>query len=70
MVISVMDCDTNEVIFEGEAENFLFANDNDDDIEEVLNMLEDMPIGGRVGFCSNFTDEFVIEKLETDNMYV
>lgn len=70
MVISVMDCDNNEIIFEGEAEDFLFANDNDENIEEALNMLEDMSIGDRVGFCGNFTDEFVIEKLETNNMYV
>ena len=41
MVITVKD-ENNEVLYEGDADDFLFYNEDDDDLEIILNKLDNM----------------------------
>ena len=61
MIIEVRECD--EVIFNGEADEFLFMQDNDIELENLLDKLESMPYNSIIMF-----EETEIEKLEY-NLY-
>ena len=57
MLILVEDFDGN-FVFEGEADDFLFKNENDYDLENILDDLE----------CKNFGDS--VKVMNDDNNYV
>ena len=61
MIIEVRECD--EVVFSGDADEFLFMQDNDIELENLLDKLELMPYNNIVKF-----EETEIEKLEY-NLY-
>lgn len=52
----------NETIFEGDADDFLFDNDSDTDLEMVLNDLEDMRVGSSINAYDNKGDLVTITK--------
>ena len=52
----------NETIFEGDADDFLFANDSDTDLEMALNDLEDMRVGSNIQAYDNEGDLVTITK--------
>lgn len=52
----------NETIFEGDADDFLFANDSDTDLEMALNELEEMKIGSNIQAYDNDGDLVTITK--------
>lgn len=56
MIIEVRECD--EVIFSGEADDFLFMQDNDMELENLLDKLESKPYNSIVRF-----ENMKIEKL-------
>lgn len=69
MKIRVKDLSTDEILYENiEAEDFLYEQDSDIELEENLNLLEYEEVGMKVLFFGNDTD-FEIEKLEDDNIY-
>ena len=57
MIIEVRD-EYGEVIFNGDAEEFLFENDNDEEIEIALDELERKEVGSKTTLCGFFTDVF------------
>ena len=57
MIIEVRECD--EVVFNGDADEFLFMQDNDIELENLLDKMESMPYNSIVKF-----EETEIEKLE------
>ena len=61
MIIEVRECD--EVVFNGEADDFLFMQDNDIELENLLDNLDTMPYNSIVKF-----EDVEIEKLEY-NLY-
>ena len=61
MIIEVRECD--EVVFSGDADEFLFMQDNDIELENLLDKLERMPYNSIVKF-----EATEIEKLEY-NLY-
>ena len=61
MIIEVRECD--EVVFSGDADEFLFMQDNDIELENLLDNLDTMPYNSIVKF-----EETEIEKLEY-NLY-
>lgn len=58
--------DSNEVIFEGLAEDFLEANDYDEEIREFLCNLDAKKIGSIDYYYGNFGEEFKFEKIEDE----
>lgn len=52
----------NETIFEGDADDFLFDNDSDTDLEMALNDLESMKIGSNIQAYDNNGDLVTITK--------
>lgn len=52
----------NETIFEGDADDFLFNNDSDTDLEMALNDLESMKIGSNIQAYDNNGDLVTITK--------
>ena len=56
MIIEVRKCD--EVVFNGDADEFLFMQDNDIELENLLDKLESMPYNSIVMF-----ENVEIEKL-------
>ena len=56
MIIEVRECD--EVVFNGDADDFLFMQDNDIELENLLDKLESMPYNSIVMF-----ENVEIEKL-------
>lgn len=52
----------NETIFEGDADDFLFENDNDSDLETALNDLEEMKRGSRIRAYDSEGDMVTITK--------
>lgn len=52
----------NDIIFEGDADDFLFDNDNDVDLETALNDLEEEKIGSSVNIYDNNGDLVTITK--------
>ena len=56
MIIEVRECD--EVVFNGDADDFLFVQDNDIELENLLDKLESKPYNSIVRF-----DGIEIEKL-------
>ena len=59
MIIEVRECD--EVVFNGEADDFLFMQDNDIELENLLDNLDTMPYNSIIRF-----EDVEIEKLEYD----
>lgn len=68
MNIRVFDLD-DEMIFEGEAEDFLEVNDYDSEIEYALNELDRKRVGDSVKIRGNQSDCFEIEKIEAELIY-
>lgn len=62
MLISVEDFDGN-FVFEGEADDFLFKNDNDYDLETILDELECKKFGDTVR-VSNDYNNYIITKID------
>ena len=62
MLILVEDMDNNE-IFKGEADDFLFSNDNDYDLEDILDRLECEDFGASIE-VNNGEDEYTITKID------
>ena len=62
MLISVEDFDGN-FVFEGEADDFLFKNDNDYDLETILDELECKKFGDTVQ-VSNDYNNYIITKID------
>lgn len=56
MIIEVRECDG--VVFNGDADEFLFMQDNDIELENLLDALESKPYNSIVGF-----EDLRIEKL-------
>ena len=56
MIIEVRECD--EVVFNGEADDFLFMQDNDIELENLLDNLDTMPYNSIIRF-----EDLRIEKL-------
>lgn len=52
----------NETIFEGDADDFLFDNNSDTDLEMALNDLESMKIGSNIQAYDNNGDLVTITK--------
>ena len=52
----------NETIFEGDADDFLFNNENDGDLETALNDLEEMKVGASIKAYDNDGDIVTITK--------
>ena len=52
----------NETIFEGDADDFLFDNDSDTDLEMALNDLESMKIGSNIQAYDDNGDLVTITK--------
>lgn len=52
----------DETIFEGDADDFLFDNDSDTDLEMALNDLEEMKIGSSIQAYDNNGDIVTITK--------
>ena len=52
----------NETIFEGDADDFLFDNDSDTDLEMALNDLEGMKIGSNIQTYDDNGDLVTITK--------
>ena len=52
----------NETIFEGDADDFLFDNDSDTDLEIALNDLEEMKIGSSIQAYDNSGELVTITK--------
>ena len=52
----------NEMIFEGDADDFLFNNDSDTDLEMALNDLEGMKIGSNIQAYDDNGDLVTITK--------
>ena len=59
MIIEVRKCD--DVVFNGEADDFLFMQDNDIELENLLDNLDTMPYNSIIRF-----EDVEIEKLEYD----
>lgn len=59
MIIEVRECD--EVVFNGDADEFLFMQDNDIELENLLDNLDTMPYNSIIRF-----EDVEIEKLEYD----
>ena len=62
MIILVEDFDNNP-IFEGEADDFLYQNDNDIDLENILEDLEYKNFGDSIR-VSNDDNGYVITKVD------
>jgi hypothetical protein len=52
----------NETIFKGEADDFLYENDNDLDLETALNDLEEEKVGTVIKVYNSDGDEISITK--------
>ena len=52
----------NDVIFEGDADDFLFDNENDTDLEMALNDLEEQKISSSINAYDNSGDIVRITK--------
>lgn len=52
----------NDIIFEGDADDFLFNNDNDVDLETALNDLEEEKVGSSINIYDNNGDLVTITK--------
>lgn len=52
----------NETIFEGDADDFLFDNNSDTDLEMALNDLEGMKIGSNIQAYDDNGDLVIITK--------
>lgn len=64
MEIKVTDMELNEIIYEGDADEFLFVNENDESLEEFLTELDTMSIGTEKTYYGNFYSEYLFEKIE------
>ncbi len=53
----------NETIFEGDADDFLFDNDSDTDLEMALNDLEGMKFGSNIQAYDDNGDLVTITKI-------
>ena len=62
MFISVEDFEGNSV-FEGEADDFLYQNENDFDLENILEDLEYKNFGDSIR-VSNDDNEYIITKID------
>lgn len=62
MVILVED--NNEVLFEGDADDFLFYNEDDMDLEILLNKLDNMKMNSSVKALNSDGNEITITKIE------
>lgn len=64
MFIEVTDNDSGEIIFEGEADEFLEQNEYDEEIEIFLNELDyECGFGESKILYGNFAEEFVVKKI-------
>ena len=52
----------NDIIFEGDADDFLFDNDSDIDLEMALNDLEEMKVGSTIKVYNGDGDTITITK--------
>lgn len=66
MRIEVIERDSANLIFLGEADDFLEANNYDDEIEEFLNCLDTEDVGTVKSYFANQGMEYTVEKLEED----
>lgn len=62
MEIKVTNLTEMETVYIGDADEFLFVNENDDELEIILNDLEKMSIGESKIYFGNFGEKFLIEK--------
>ena len=62
MEIKVTNIEEMETIYIGDADEFLFINDNDEELEILLNELERMKMGSGKIYFGNFGEKFLIEK--------
>ena len=68
MRISVIDED-NDMIFKGDADEFLELNDYDEELEIELNNLDKMSIGNSIKFTNIMNQTFDITKIVNNNYY-
>lgn len=52
----------NDIVFEGDADDFLFDNEGDTDLELALNDLEEMKVGSNIQIYDNDGDLVTITK--------
>ncbi len=52
----------NDIVFEGDADDFLFDNESDTDLELALNDLEEMKVGSNIQIYDNDGDLVTITK--------
>ena len=62
MEIKVTNIEEMKTIYIGDADEFLFINDNDEELEILLNELERMEMGSGKIYFGNFGEKFLIEK--------
>lgn len=63
MVITVKD-ENNEVLYEGDADDFLFYNEDDDDLEIILNKLDNMKTNSSIKAYNSDGNIVTITKIE------
>ena len=56
------------VLFEGDADDYLFLSNNDMEVELLLNKLEPRKIGVKLRYTLDY-DTFIMEKLQNDEIY-
>lgn len=54
----------NEILFEGDADDFLFYNEDDFDLELILNELDNMRMGSSVNAYDSDGNMITITKIE------
>lgn len=71
MFIEVTNVDTNEVIFEGEAEVFLERMEYDELLEDFLVDLDEKDEGEKRTFYGDLilSGEYIVEKLSNPSLY-
>ena len=69
MIIKVTDLETMEEIYFGDADNFLFLNNNDEELEYFLGKIERLNFGQGKKFVSYLGSEYLIEKEEDELIY-
>lgn len=65
MTIKVYDNDLREEIYYGDADEFLFQNDNDEELQMVLGKLETRRYNEKISWYGNQGMEFIFEKVPT-----
>lgn len=69
MTIKVFDCEAEEEIYRGDAEDFLYDNDDDEELAELLGMLNNSLVGASTSYFGHCANEYIITKIHSDVMY-